>query len=765
MKKIISAILAATMCFSFSTAFAAEEEKAVYVSPEGSDSNDGSMESPLLTLKGASDKAAELGGGVTVYFREGEYRFTESVYLNKDAQDVTYMAYGNEKPVFTGGYKVPSSEFSDITLNNGVTVKSFNIKAFLEEKLGTSLSDYSPYFYPLTRDSYSQTSSEYLGRPIYSVDREPAMWLARYPNKKDGFYDENPHTVFLKAKKTENDTEKATFGYSDEHISTLAGVEDIWYSGFPQNKFFSMESKIEKIDPETKTIRTVATSSDGFKDGRDFFIENALSELDEKGEFYVSRDGIFYMYPTEFSYLNVSVLNADYMIYSNGASNVVFKGITFENTRKSGILISGGENFRVEECDFYNLSGNAVSVGAENGGYYTPFADSKWTDQFPDRTDRQGNIAKQIEKRSTAAYSTAQRGKNHGIYGCKIMNTGLSAVVTSGGSLYRDEDSGYYVENCDISFAGANKRTYEGAIRNGNTHGVTIKNNTLSHCPSTMINGYITKGVIENNEIYDALSESYDMGVIYLNYICPTLDLTIKNNYFHDVPNEYSKEEATTKGSERSAIAFDNVYGSGAKITNNLFRNMQRGVMLYTGMTFENNIFIDVLDPVYTKDMNALKSWSLSKIENADYSDFFSDANSAMYSGGLSYMELWPIFEEGERGDATRALWNEKYPEVTKWVEIVQNQYHKGKYYFKAKNNLFVNSCGEWWVSHIRMGDVYTASSDDLKGIYEAINKNNIYRTNTECFKDYENGDYSLTYSARIRYGIDEIDLTKVGAK
>jgi len=84
----------------------------IYVSPEGRDSNPGTLEEPLLTFAAAKKKVSSVlveYSEINVYFRNGEYLFgqTEIIGPNDCAENVhiTYSAYKDEKPVFTSGIK------------------------------------------------------------------------------------------------------------------------------------------------------------------------------------------------------------------------------------------------------------------------------------------------------------------------------------------------------------------------------------------------------------------------------------------------------------------------------------------------------------------------------------------------------------------------------------------------------------------------------------------------------------------------------------
>ena len=96
----------------------AADGRTLYVSPDGDDSADGSINSPLATLSGAKKKAKQLGDITEVVFRGGTYTFDETVNFNKtDKSGVTYKSYKDEKVVFTAGKAYSGFEECEV---NGV---------------------------------------------------------------------------------------------------------------------------------------------------------------------------------------------------------------------------------------------------------------------------------------------------------------------------------------------------------------------------------------------------------------------------------------------------------------------------------------------------------------------------------------------------------------------------------------------------------------------------------------------------------------------
>ena len=84
-----------------------------YVAPDGADTNRGTREQPFATISRARDAvrlkvAAGLGVNVIVWIRGGTYRMNEPVVFGPedggtDVLSVTYAAYPEEIPVFSGG--------------------------------------------------------------------------------------------------------------------------------------------------------------------------------------------------------------------------------------------------------------------------------------------------------------------------------------------------------------------------------------------------------------------------------------------------------------------------------------------------------------------------------------------------------------------------------------------------------------------------------------------------------------------------------------
>lgn len=102
-------ILSILLFFTLTSSVCAKD---LYVSPNGSDGNPGTISQPLTTLQGARDKIRSLGLAgkepINVYFRGGTYELSAPVIF--EPQDsgssngpIAYQGYGSEMAILSGG--------------------------------------------------------------------------------------------------------------------------------------------------------------------------------------------------------------------------------------------------------------------------------------------------------------------------------------------------------------------------------------------------------------------------------------------------------------------------------------------------------------------------------------------------------------------------------------------------------------------------------------------------------------------------------------
>lgn len=152
-------ILLAGVLTSVILAFVYDKTKAneegsgdyLYVSPNGSDQNEGTKEKPFRTLAHASEKAA---AGTTVMIREGTYHETLDVkHSGTDGKPITFRNYENENVVISGE-SVANAEYEtplirihdkhDIAIS-GLTIQDLSVSSEEATAIGIYVSGSSSH--------------------------------------------------------------------------------------------------------------------------------------------------------------------------------------------------------------------------------------------------------------------------------------------------------------------------------------------------------------------------------------------------------------------------------------------------------------------------------------------------------------------------------------------------------------------------------------------------------------------------------------------
>ncbi|MEN8249723.1 MAG: hypothetical protein ABFS32_12380, partial [Bacteroidota bacterium] len=101
MRKILIILLIVVASCSLKKQGAVE----LFVSPSGNDNNPGTIELPFATVERARNEVRKLkpedNSSITVFFREGIYRFSKPLLLTYDdsgekGKEIKYSAYENE---------------------------------------------------------------------------------------------------------------------------------------------------------------------------------------------------------------------------------------------------------------------------------------------------------------------------------------------------------------------------------------------------------------------------------------------------------------------------------------------------------------------------------------------------------------------------------------------------------------------------------------------------------------------------------------------
>ena len=191
------------------------------------------------------------------------------------------------------------------------------------------------------------------------------MTLARYPNS--GYLhiaDVLDATGVVKSGQAQ--TPDGRFICDDPRSARWAGEKGIWLHGFWVWDWADQRIPLGIFTPSTHSLSLAPQPGRSYdiRKGQWFNAENALSELDSPGEWYVDHEtSILYFWPPAAPASGqavVSIVRDPFQL--NNLSHACFRGLLIEAGRGSGIVINGGSNVRVVGCTIRNVGNWGVKV-------------------------------------------------------------------------------------------------------------------------------------------------------------------------------------------------------------------------------------------------------------------------------------------------------------------------------------------------------------------------------------------------------------------
>ena len=324
-----------------------------YVSPDGSDSGDGSLASPFRTLEAARDAVrkvnSDMSADITVYLRGGDYRITEPVVFDTrdsgtNGHSVIYKAYADEVPVINGSEQVTGwSKYND-KLWSAPLSRSTKLRNLYVNDRRANMGSVRVQ----SKGGYGQ----------YSVKAGQADWAWDSGTKSDG------------SSYADNAMPKITSNFDDLEIingttwnENIVCTRDIRYEN---------GSVVMLYQQPYGAIAQTPGWGAGFSTGGTHTIYNAFSFVDEPGEFYFDKTAkVLYYYPRQgddMTTADVEAPIAEQLIVIQGKStservqNLSFSGITFANT----------------DYQLTNVAGSHGKATCQAAQTYTAFAESNW---------------------------------------------------------------------------------------------------------------------------------------------------------------------------------------------------------------------------------------------------------------------------------------------------------------------------------------------------------------------------------------------------
>lgn len=461
-------------------------------SSKGSDTNDGSNKKPWKTI-GHAVKYLSLnvkkGADITLLMDDGDYLVDEEVSLMNqiDKRNFVVKARHPGKVKIRGDYAITLIEdtccIKQIRLSNidlGVPIGEKNRLDLYHNHKKQQLS------------AWPNDTCLMIGEPLGKTEVRPGV-------KKE-----------------------PVFGYTNRHIEGLSQQKDLYIHGYWYADWIDEYAWVEEIDTTERIISLNTNFSFGFNKNGTYRFLNALTELDEPGEFYVDRiDSVLYWYPDK-GYnpkkdeLTITSLRSEQMMKLYKTKNIIFDGICFMGGRNDCISIQDCENITFRNCRFSEFGGTGVKIN--NSGKVT-------------------------------------------IDGCLFQELGGWGINANVGKISSLEPANLVIRNNIFKQLSNYRDTYRQSIRIVGC-GVLIANNTFVEHPSSAIRIDGNDVVVEYNRFEDIVKRSGDQGGLdmYKNY--SYRGIIIRYNYWKNINGKKNV----------SAIRFDDKI-SGQQVYGNIFEN------------------------------------------------------------------------------------------------------------------------------------------------------------------------------------------------
>lgn len=626
--------------------------KKIYVSTSGNDNNSGEIGSPFKTLTRAREEVRK-HNSAAVYIRGGRYLFTDTFELNEADSNTEYRAYNGEQVFFDGGITI------DIDDVSGDRIKEADLS-----KYNIELGEYGERGF---RRSYINSPCELF------IDGEPYT-VARYPKKTDITFNEGD-IIDKGAKPVDEDysMRKPIIRCRDERIKRWANAKDAYIGGMPNSSWADDCIKIESICGDRITMCDPHLFSFEVTGHSCWHIVNLFEELTDEGEYYIDRENKkLYFIPNKDiagAEIRLSVLDK-VMVSVENAENIVFDGITFENSRNSGIYIQGGEGVIIKNCTFRNLGIMAVQIGM--GAEPQPHGKNTCHGERAEGVPVPKPISREMGSWQEYLYEFAawdnDGGHNHSIENCHIYNMGAGGVLLSGGNRKTLEHGNNRIFNCHIHDVNRLDRTYKPAVH------IMGVGNKIAHCEihdvtCMAINLHGNDHVIEYNRIHDVVTGSSDAGAIYMGRDMSEVGNIFRYNFIYHIHNPYKTGLGVCAIYLDDGCLYNSVYG------NYFYDIVSDGQMFFSpiywtqgGQTsIANNIYIDCLP---------------STNPNIGHNSFDKMHNDELIIRRVHTED----FDDIHGVDITSDLYREKYPYLYK---TYTEDYAPGTCYWN--NDVYIN--------------------------------------------------------------------------
>lgn len=492
-----------------------------YVSPQGSDANDGSSAKPFVTLERARDAMRDTikSSGDTVWIHGGNFALPKTLELTAADSGVMYRSVAGETVWLSGGRAVAAAEFKPVT--DAATLERIAGTArgkIVELDLAAFGIQHRRPYPDVFNDNGSLIELYFNGArmPLSRFPNRGYMTMKRVLDNAGGITNQNWSSANWE--KVTPGSVGGTFEYRDEFSAQHALWEKVlergvWLKGYWRIPWENEAIRVKEIDVTNKTVTFAKPIPGGIgskykrptgSGEEKYWLMNLLEEVDQPGEWCVDfPSGRLYFYPpAPLAGARITICDNDQpVIRVTDATNVVLRQLTVEYDLGNGIEIKGGMSNLVAGCVVRNVSRYGVKL---------------------------------------------ESGFRHEVLSCDLYNLGAGGVWLGGGneiSLPR-VPAGHRVVNNHVHDFALIERVYAPGVNSGFTGGgggghhsavgMYVAHNLVHSTPHAGMLFGSWDSLFEYNEILDFCKVSNDMGGWYC-YDQFALDgnHTFRYNYIH----------------------------------------------------------------------------------------------------------------------------------------------------------------------------------------------------------------------------------------
>ncbi|MDO5969594.1 PDZ domain-containing protein [Flavivirga aquimarina] len=320
----------------------------IYVSPLGNNTNDGTKEKPLKTLKSALDNALSIirneSDYIKIHLLEGDYHLSSTLVITSQLNNINIVGEGVDKVTIKGS-KIIDTKWESFNENILVT----NIDSTLDfNQLFINGEEQILARYP----NYDENGRYWQGYAEDAIDKER---ISNWKKPKGGFV----HAMH-----------RGRWGGFHYEIVSVAEDGELELKGGHQNN---------RPSPMHAKYRMV---------------ENVFEELDSDKEWYLDKTNhklyVWKNSDTDLANAKIEVSVLKHLIEIKGntenpVKNVNISGVNFQHAsrtfmeqyhqllrsdwtiyRGGALLLDGTENVSINDCEFTNLGGNVIFANGYN---------------------------------------------------------------------------------------------------------------------------------------------------------------------------------------------------------------------------------------------------------------------------------------------------------------------------------------------------------------------------------------------------------------